>query len=263
VSGFPGALLLIGAGKMGGALLGAWLMGGADKKSITVLEKIPVQPYETVQSLEDVNAAPECVVLAVKPQSLDDLLPRLHEKFGGKPLYISIAAGKTLDYFRRHLGDAPVIRAMPNTPALIGKGITALCANARTGEGHKATAATLLHAAGEMIWLDDETLMNAVTAISGSGPAYVFLFLEALIAAGKSQGLPEPLARRLAIATFAGSAGLAETSRDSLAKLRTDVTSPGGTTEAALHVLMKDDCLKSLIANAVENAVKRAGELAE
>jgi len=266
-------ILLVGAGKMGGALLAAWTHKYADAYHVTVLEKDEGQAKtasasgaRVVSSFSDAGA-PDCIVLAVKPQSMEEILTSLRPRLNkhspeSQPLFLSIAAGKTLAYFKKHLGDAPVVRAMPNTPALVRKGITALCASASVTEVHKRLAATLLEAAGEVVWLEDESLMDAVTAVSGSGPAYVFLFLDALVAAGVKQGLPEPMARKLAMQTLRGSVKLAMKSEESLEQLRKNVTSPGGTTEAALKVLMKEDRFQSLIDDAVKAAVKRAKELA-
>ncbi|HEU5046627.1 MAG TPA: pyrroline-5-carboxylate reductase [Rickettsiales bacterium] len=260
MSRFPESLLLLGAGKMGSALLAAWHAHGMRKDAITVVDSHITQDG-IINNIDDVNIAPECIVLAVKPQSMDELLPELAKKFGDAPLYISIAAGKDIAYFEKHLGDAAIVRTMPNTPALIGKGITALCANRKTSEAQKAVATALLEAAGETVWLENESLMDAVTAVSGSGPAYIFLLLEALTVAGVAQGLPEAICRKLAMSTVAGSAALAAASSKEFAQLRSDVTSKGGTTEAALSVLMKDDALKQLFADAVAAAVKRGKEL--
>ena len=260
VSPFPERIVLIGAGKMGGALQECWLKAGIHRKAIMVVDNaLPATlPLESIQSL------PECVVLAVKPQSLKELLPLVAEKFGTSPLYISIAAGKTVHFFEEFLGSqAAIVRAMPNTPALIGKGTTAIFANSNADARQKTIAKALFKAAGETVWLKDEALMDAVTAISGSGPAYVFLILESLTAAGIAQGLGEFTARKLAIETLIGSAELAKSSEESLAALRENVTSKGGTTQAALSVLMKDDALKNMLVEAVAQAVKRASELAE
>lgn len=267
---FPEAkILLIGAGKMGGALLAAWLKKGATPQSLTVVEtdaaavrKLASENIQVVIAAEEITEAPDCIVLAVKPQSMDALLPQLAGKFGAAPLYLSIAAGKTLPYFVQYLGDAPVVRAMPNMPAIIGKGISALIANARTSEKQKQLAESLLRAAGEVVWLDDESLMDVVTAVSGSGPAYVFLFMEALVQAGVAQGLPEEMAKKLALYTVRGSAKLALKSGESLEQLRKDVTSPGGTTEVALQKFAENSDFRTLIKRAVAAAVKRSRELA-
>lgn len=253
---FPQSILLIGAGKMGSALRNAWVDAGINDDAITV-----VDPAAGFLSLDDVSLIPECVVLAVKPQAMDGLLPQLKTRFAEKTFYISIAAGKTIAYFEEQLGEVAIIRAMPNTPALIGKGISAICHNAKTSNRQKEIADSLLRAAGETLWLDDETLMDAVTAISGSGPAYVFLFMECLVEAGIAQGLPEEVCRNLAMQTITGSVELARKTGEPLATLRSNVTSKGGTTEAALNVMMKDNILKTIFADAITQAVKRAHDL--
>lgn len=260
-------ILLLGAGKMGSALLARWQAAASPGRidiHVVELAGVTASGQHTFKSLNDIpqHYMPDCIVLAVKPQSMDALLPSLAKKFGDKPLYLSIAAGKTIAYFEKYLGNAPIVRAMPNTPALIGKGISALIANTEVSPSQKALAESLLAAAGEVVWLDDESQMDAVTAISGSGPAYVFLFLEALVAAAKAQGLPEAVAKKLALHTVRGSAALALASEEPFAQLRNNVTSPGGTTEAALQVLLQKERLESLIDEAVAAAVRRAKELA-
>lgn len=263
-------ILLIGAGKMGSALIASWDRGGWPLGSINVVENNDVQVKALaakgvlcVSSLDAIAQEPDCVLLAVKPQSMDEILPGLAKRFGTAPLYLSIAAGKTISYFERHLSEnAAVIRAMPNTPALIGEGITALVANGSTSNTQNELAEALLAGAGQTVWLESEAQMDAVTALSGSGPAYVFLFMDALIAAGVNLGLSKETATQLAVQTVKGSAKLAQKSDDSLEQLRKNVTSPGGTTEAALRVLMKDDALVKLVKDAATAAVKRAKELA-
>jgi pyrroline-5-carboxylate reductase len=177
---------------------------------------------------------------------------------------ISIAAGKTLSYFADRLGsEVAVIRTMPNTPAAIGRGITVCCAGAAVSAAQRATADALLCSVGQVAWTADETLMHAVTAVSGSGPAYVFLLIEALQAAAVAAGLPADLAARLARDTVTGSGELARQSSDDPAKLRADVTSPGGTTAAALAVLMAEDGLPDLMKRAVAAATARSEEMAK
>lgn len=258
-------ILLIGAGKMGGALLSAWIHKGIPTSAITVVDphaKHTVGNLRVHASVDAVSTDVDCILLAVKPQSMDGVLQQLAAK-NSKALVLSIAAGKTLGYFEQHLGaGAAVVRAMPNTPAIIGKGISALIANKNVNEQQKQLAEALLRAAGRIVWLEEEAQMDAVTAISGSGPAYVFLFLDAFIAAGIAQGLPEEIATELAVQTVRGSVKLTQKSNESLAQLRKNVTSPGGTTEAALKVLMKGDALKHLLHEAVEAAAKRSKELA-
>jgi len=250
------SILLIGYGNMGGSLHSAWLNNNID--NIHVVDK----RLTDSSSLQDVKFCPDIVFLAVKPQSMEELLPAVANKFGSSPLYVSIAAGKTISYFEKYLGaQAKIIRAMPNTPAQIGKGITAIIASNKVNEAQKQYAEKLFQAVGKIIWLEDENMMNAVTAISGSGPAYIFLLLESIIESGVKQGLPADIAKKLAIATVIGSGELALVSPESLAELRRNVTSKGGTTEAALGVLMQNDALKYLFADAIDAAVKRATEL--
>jgi pyrroline-5-carboxylate reductase len=207
---------------------------------------------------------PSIIVFAVKPQNLAGIMPAYRTRFKDKPLYISIAAGKTLGFFVTHFGkSARVVRAMPNTAALVGEAMTVLCASASVKAAAKKTAADLMSAVGEVTWVEDEGLMDAVTALSGSGPAYVFLFLECLTEAAIAAGLPAGLARQLAIQTLAGSALLAKKSPESFAALREQVVSPGGTTEAALEELMAGDLFRQLIAKTIAAAAQRSRELAQ
>lgn len=222
-----------------------------------------VSCYEHLDALP-AHVKPDVIVLAVKPQLVDDTLPAYRARFGNTPLYLSIAAGKTLGTLSMHLGEeAQIVRAMPNTPALIGEGITALVAPPYVSAATKALATKLMEAVGGVLWLEKESLMDAVTALSGSGPAYVFLFLESLAEAGMEAGLSPELARRLAVSTLIGSCKLAETTGESFATLREQVVSPGGTTAAALSVLMRDDALKELIREAVGKAAERSFELSK
>jgi pyrroline-5-carboxylate reductase len=190
-------------------------------------------------------------------------LPALAGFGGGGTLFLSVAAGTPIRFYEEVLGaQTPVIRAMPNTPAAIGRGITAICGNARASEAHMALAEALLSAVGEVVRLAGEHQMDAVTAVSGSGPAYVFLLIEALAAAGEAEGLPADLALRLAKATVAGAGALAEAAGESPAQLRVNVTSPGGTTAAALKVLMDEARgLPALLREAVHAAAERGREL--
>ncbi len=215
------------------------------------------------QSLSDLpaNIKPEIIVFAAKPQQLAEILPEYRKRFGASPLYISIAAGKRIGFFAEHLGsEARIIRAMPNTPALVGKAITALCASNNVTDAQKTSATSLMEAFGKALWVD-ENKMDAVTAISGSGPAYVFLFLEALTKAGVNAGLEENIARELALEMAHGSLHLAAKSPEPFEKLRQNVTSKGGTTEAALSVLMQQNELEKLLDEAVKAAIKRAKTL--
>jgi pyrroline-5-carboxylate reductase len=253
-------ILLVGCGKMGGALLMRWDKTHGGK--IFVVDPHAKEPC-TLTSLAALPAstAVDVVVFAVKPQELTPLLAEYKARFGAKPLYLSIAAGKTLAYFALHLGgDARVVRAMPNTPALIGRGVTALTASHNVSPQERKSAEALMAAAGKTVWVD-ESQMDAVTALSGSGPAYVFLFLESLTKAGVAAGLSEDTAKALAVETVAGSAALAQQSGEELATLRQNVTSKGGTTEAALSILLGSGGLEPLVKEAVKAAAKRAVEM--
>jgi pyrroline-5-carboxylate reductase len=264
-------IVLVGCGQMGSAMLRGWLRGDAAGRFV-VIEPAGV-PGELAGSAaiewhrapEDVAAdlAPEAVVFAVKPQILDSLLPAYRCWVRPETLFLSIAAGKTIARIARHLGgEAAVIRCMPNTPAAIGRAITVACPNARVRQGQRRLCEQLLAAIGDSAWVGDEALMDAVTAVSGSGPAYVFLLIEALAAAGARAGLPPELSLRLARATVAGAGELALVSSEMPARLRENVTSPGGTTRAALDVLMAEHGLPELLERAVAAATARSRELA-
>jgi pyrroline-5-carboxylate reductase len=266
------ALLLVGCGKMGGALLSGWLERGLAGR-IAVVEPGPgATGFAGRRGVEllavpDAIAAdlrPSVIVLAVKPQAMAAVLPPYRRFAADGALFLSIAAGKTLGSLTRALGEkAAVVRAMPNTPASIGRGIAVACANLRVAPEQRALAERLLTAVGEVGWVEDEVLLDAVTAVSGSGPAYVFLLIECLAKAGMAAGLPEALALRLARATVAGAGELARLSPESAERLRENVTSPGGTTRAALDVLMATDGLEPLLRRAVLAAAKRSRELAD
>ena len=268
----PGTLVLAGGGKMGGALLAGWLnkgMGGADiivvepdsKTASAISEKHGVAVVEIVGDL-DADLTPETVVFAVKPQSMDDVAPAYGGYAGPDTVFLSIAAGCTIKLFESHLGACPVVRSMPNTPAAIGLGMTVACANRQTSDGQRARCQRLLEAVGEVAWVSDEALMDAVTAVSGSGPAYVFLLAESMAEAGIQAGLPAELSQHLARVTVAGAGELLHQSEEAAAQLRTNVTSPGGTTEAALSVLMGGAGGQPLVTKAIAAATKRAKELA-
>ena len=263
----PKSLALVGAGKMGAALLGGWLASGVDPQGIAVFEP---QPAETIALLAAekgfaLNPQPsphEVIVLAIKPQMLDAAAPALAPLFSGKSLLISILAGKTIANLAARLPVAAIVRAMPNTPAAIGRGITGAFASAATSSAQREQADLLLGGVGGVEWVASEGLVDAVTAISGSGPAYVFYLVEALAQAGAALGLPQDLALRLARATVEGSGELLHLRPETSAEtLRKNVTSPGGTTQAALDVLMAGDGLAALMARATEAAARRAGEL--
>ncbi len=268
-----GPLVLAGAGKMGGAMLSGWLGRGLDPARVFVQDPGPPAEVAALLDKHDIAvsgqiaalpAPPAVIIAAVKPQAMDSVFPGLAKLAGPDTLVLSIAAGKTLSSFEKHLPQgAAVVRAMPNTPAAIGRGITVCVANANVSDAQRALATSLLEAVGEVGWVDDEGLMDAVTAVSGSGPAYVFLLAEAMAAAGVAQGLDADLAARLARATVAGAGELLRQSPESAAQLRQNVTSPGGTTAAALSVLMRaGDGVPDLMAQAVAAATKRGRELA-
>src|SRR5262245_22820941 len=265
-----GTLALIGAGKMGGALLEGWLRQGIDPKQVVAFDPHP--PPEIAAVLEDRgirhNPDPErlepleVLLVAVKPQFMDEALAQAKPLARHRPLIISVAAGKTIATFERWCGgDAPVVRAMPNTPAAVGRGITAMVPNRHVDQGQRALALALLSAVGEVVTLDEEALLDAVTAVSGSGPAYVFYLTECLVAAGRAAGLEETLAMKLARATVAGAGELMRQSGLPAEILRQNVTSPKGTTQAALEVLMAEDGLESLMRRAVAAAHRRSKEL--
>ena len=266
-----GTLVLVGAGKMGGAMLEGWLKSGADPTRIVAFD--PAPPAEVKSTLEakgvrlnprisDITDA-EVIIVAVKPQVMEDVLPGIVPLKSSKPLILSVAAGKTIASYERHFGaDAAVIRSIPNTPAAVGRGITAMASNPNVSAAQMQLARQLLSAVGEVVTVDDEALIDAVTAVSGSGPAYVFYLTECLAAAGEKVGLPAGLAMQLARATVAGSGELMRQSGIEAATLRHNVTSPKGTTYAALQVLMADDGMQPLFDKAIDAATRRSRELA-
>lgn len=260
-------LVLLGCGKMGSALLAGWLHRGLAPSSVHVLDPHPSDwlHRQGVRLNADITEAPAVVLIAVKPQLMEAALPWVDSFGGGTTVFISIAAGTTLAALETALGKAtPVIRTMPNTPAAAGKGITALIGNAHTNASQMALAESLMSAVGQTVLLDDEDQMDAVTALSGSGPAYVFHLIECMAAAGEAEGLSPALALQLARATVAGAGYLAEHSEDSPSKLRENVTSPNGTTAAALAVLMQQDAgLPPLMKQAMQAAAARSRELSK
>jgi pyrroline-5-carboxylate reductase len=259
-------VLLIGCGRMGGALLKGWRESGAVGSVIVIDPALPsLDDVQVVPALSDVaGPLPKTILLAVKPQMLDQVMPGLAERLPDSALVISIAAGKPIPYFAGRLGKpAAIIRTMPNTPAAIGRGITVCCAGPGVTAAERDVADRLMKAVGEVAWIEDESLMHAVTAVSGSGPAYVFHLIEALRDAAEAAGLPPELAARLARATVTGAGELARQSPDTPQKLRVDVTSPGGTTAAALAVIMGEKGLTALMTLAVAAATARSEELAK
>ena len=261
-------LVLLGCGKMGSAMLEGWLAGGLPSASVTVLDPKPSDWLQGIEGLR-LNAElpdnPALVLIAVKPQMMGDALPRIAALGGGGTLFVSVAAGTPIAAFENAFGaDSPIIRVMPNTPAAVGRGITALIGNAKAGEDHMALAERLLSAVGDVVRLDSEAQMDAVTGVSGSGPAYVFHLIEAMAAAGEAEGLDRELALRLARATVSGAGELARLSEDPPSVLRENVTSPNGTTAAALEVLMDENSgLPPLMARAIRAAAARSKELSQ
>jgi pyrroline-5-carboxylate reductase len=262
-------LVLAGAGKMGGAMLSGWLARGLDAKRVVVIEPHPSDEISAlVTTGVRLNPSPEKIgavatlVIALKPQTFREARAMLKSFAGSSTLVVSIMAGATIASIAEVCGGS-VVRAMPNTPAAIGRGITVAVAATNVSAAQRAVADALLRATGSVEWVDDENLMDAVTAVSGSGPAYIFLLAEELARAGVEAGLPPELATRLARETVAGSGELLHRSEASSATLRQNVTSPGGTTAAALEVLMAPDGMQSLLTRAVAAATKRSKELAK
>jgi pyrroline-5-carboxylate reductase len=264
-----GNIILIGAGKMGGAMLSGWLAQGLDPRRIAVIEPSPSVEITALSAkgvrfnLSPADAgAVAAVVVAVKPQSFGEVAATLQSYTGSGPLVVSIMAGTTIASLEA-VGGGTVVRAMPNTPAAIGRGITVAVAAKTVSTAQRAIADALLRAIGSVEWVEDEKLMDAVTAVSGSGPAYVFLLAEELARAGVEAGLPAELASRLARETVAGSGELLHRSPLPAAKLRQNVTSPGGTTAAALEVLMGPEGLQQLMTRAIAAATDRSRQLAK
>lgn len=260
-------LVLLGCGKMGSALLAGWLRQGLSPAAVHVVEPFPSDWLKgTGVALNGaLPAAPAVVLVAVKPQMMAEALPGLQAMGGGETLFVTVAAGTTLAKYAAILGaSTPVVRAMPNTPAAIGRGITAICGNAQATPTHLDLAEGLLCAVGQVVRLEGEHQMDAVTALSGSGPAYVFHLIEALAAAGEAEGLPADLAMKLAKATVGGAGQLAEDAAESPAQLRVNVTSPGGTTAAALaHLMAPETGFPGLLQRAVKAAADRGRELGQ
>jgi pyrroline-5-carboxylate reductase len=264
------SILLVGCGKMGGALLSGWCANGAADSFVIVepnKQSIPniggnsnitfVQDFAGIPS----TFLPDAIVMAVKPQAMNDVVPA-YTGLATSALTLSIAAGTPISFFEALFGtSASIVRAMPNTPAAIGRGMSVLCANKSTTDNQKKLAEILMQAAGAVEWIADENLMDAVTALSGSGPAYVFHLIEAMASAGEALGLKPELAAKAALQTVAGAGELARLSSETPSVLRQNVTSPGGTTAAALDVLMAEDGLRALMERAMTAARDRGREL--
>ncbi len=261
-------ILLVGCGRMGSAMLSGWRERG-------LAPSVAVDPAPAAAALAGPDLtvvaeaaaipagfAPAAVVLAVKPQSAAEALPP-HARFAGGAVFLSIMAGRTIGGIRALLGaTAPIVRAMPNTPAAVRQGITVACPGAGVTAAQRALCHTLLEAIGTVAWVDDEGLLDPVTAVSGSGPAYVFLLAELMEQAAIAQGIPADLARQLARQTVSGSGALLAASAEDAAALRQAVTSPGGTTERALQVLMAQDAWPQAMHQAIAAATRRSRELA-
>lgn len=263
-------ILLLGGGNMGAAMLGGWLDEGVDPKRVTVVDPRlgeALRPLVEERGVRHAVAVPaetfDVVVLAVKPQMMGEALAPLRAALAPETIVISVAAGTTIAMIEGGIGEHPVVRAMPNTPALIGRGITGAFANQRVDAAGRALADALLAASGPVEWVESEALIDAVTGVSGSGPAYVFHLAECLAEAGVAAGLPADLAMRLARHTVAGAGELMIRSAETPEKLRRNVTSPNGTTQAALDVLMAGDGLAPLMQRAVLAARDRAAALAK
>ncbi|HEV7346010.1 MAG TPA: pyrroline-5-carboxylate reductase [Devosia sp.] len=263
---FIGPVMLVGAGKMGLAMARGWLDAGLPASNLLLVDPNPseaardlAEDYGLIISGEAAGLQPNVIVLAVKPQIMDAVLGSLAPVIGPSTLAISIAAGIDINRLARGLDMARIVRAMPNTPAQIGKGITGAVAGPDVSGEQRQIAEAVLRAAGPVVWFDDESQLDAVTALSGSGPAYIFHMVEALAAAGKKMGLPEDIAEQLARQTVIGSAALLEADPATPAVLRQNVTSPNGTTAAGLGVLM--DELTPLMERTTEAARRRSEEL--
>jgi pyrroline-5-carboxylate reductase len=266
---FRGTLVLVGAGKMGSAMLDGWLARGLSPKKITVIEPQPVKAVKALArrgvklNPKDKVGVASAIVIAVKPQSAPEALPPLARYIDKATLVLSIMAGRTIGFLEKSLpAGTAIVRAMPNTPAAIGRGISVAVANAKISKRQRKQASDLLSAIGKVEWVVDEALMDAVTALSGSGPAYIFLLAECMARGGISAGLPAELATRLARETVAGSAELLHRSDLDAATLRQNVTSPGGTTAAALEVLMGPGGFDQLLTQAIAAATHRSRDLA-
>ena len=271
IATLPGPLLLVGAGNMGGALLKGWLAGGLPASGVIVQDPAPPPAMAdvlrehgiTAQSRAPAGGPAAVILLAVKPQIMEEVAGTLAAHAGPGTVVLSVAAGRTIASLGTHFPPlTAIVRSIPNTPASVGRGITAACCNAHVTPAQRALCDGLLRAVGDVVWVEDEGLIDTATAVSGSGPAYVFLLAECLAEAGRAAGLDAELARRLARATVAGAGELLHRSELDAAELRRNVTSPKGTTAAALEVLMAPDAMQAILTRAVAAAKRRAEELA-
>lgn len=263
------SVVLVGAGNMGGAMLKGWVQNGMEPEKITVLDPgVSDQVKSTLLKSKIWHAetpagvsAPDVLVLAIKPQMMAQVLPTLSALVSEHTVVVSVAAGTTLSTITDALGDVAAIRVMPNTPSLVLRGMSVGCANAKTSDEQRSYVNDLMSAIGMVEWVEDEKLIDAVTAVSGSGPAYVFHLAECMAEAGIKAGLPDELAMTLAVQTISGAGELLRLSDDAPATLRKNVTSPNGTTAAALDVLMGENAMQELLAKAIMAAKKRSEEL--
>jgi pyrroline-5-carboxylate reductase len=272
MSEWPRSLVLVGAGKMGEAMLRGWLAAGLASERVTILEPHPSSAIAELAAERAIAlnperkslAAPEALMLAIKPQTLEAAAPGIAPLASAQTLVVSILAGKRIADLAARLPNARAFaRVMSNTPAAVGRGASAAAASPAVSATQRQWVESLMRAVGMFDWLDDEALIDAVTALSGSGPAYVFALVEAMAEAGATLGLPRELAMRLARATVEGAGELLHSQPETGAgKLRENVTSPGGTTAAALAVLQAPDGLAALMTRAIAAAHRRAGELA-
>ncbi|WP_419906190.1 pyrroline-5-carboxylate reductase [Hoeflea sp.] len=266
-----GPVVLVGAGHMGGAMMRGWLASGTEPGTIVVVDPTPPPAMAELLNSEGIRHCPAvpddlaagALVMAIKPQLMGTVLPGLKPMIGPDTVCVSIAAGTTIGTITGHLGDIPVVRAMPNMAAMIGRGVTAAVTNDKVSEKQREFANALLVVTGPVEWVGTEDQIDAVTALSGSGPAYIFHLVECMAEAGRKAGLDADMAMRLARATVSGAGELLHRSDDDAADLRRSVTSPGGTTAAALDILMREDGLQALFDEAIAAAKNRAHELAE
>jgi pyrroline-5-carboxylate reductase len=265
-----GPIILIGAGNMGGAMALGWIKSGISPQSIIAADPNPQGPIKARLAAAGIEFVPTPPVdskagvlfVAVKPQVMGEILPAYRSLVGPETVVVSVAAGKTLGFLEAHLGETAMVRAMPNTPAMIGRGVTGAFANDHVTPAQRDLVDALLKVSGPVEWVETEALIDAVTAVSGSGPAYVFYLVECMAEAGRKLGLPADLAMRLARATVSGAGELLHQSPGEAAELRKNVTSPGGTTAAALAVLMAEQGMQPLFDAALTAARDRAEELA-
>lgn len=263
------SICLIGAGNMGGAMLAGWLESGISAERINVVDPVPSEKMvaifaETgVDHFTSATDAPisDVLIVAVKPQIIQKVLSSLTNMIGENTVVVSVAAGTTISTIGKHVGDVAIVRAMPNTPSLMRRGMTGCFANGRTMASQVEQVTHLLSAIGKVVWVENESQIDAVTAVSGSGPAYVFHLAECMAKAGVEAGLPEAVAELLARETIAGAGEMLSQLEDSSAQLRKNVTSPNGTTAAALNVFMNEQKMQSLVSQAIMAAKKRSEEL--